>query len=140
VIGGIVFLTATSWAAALSFQSVRGIPFVEAAEQGILVRNPFGCVLIPWPAIEAIAPSTSMFACPWLRIRLREGAHPTGSACARLASASLQAPRTISVPMFTTFRRAADLAEDLLKIRLHFGDSGETQSTLGGSSTAPTTG
>jgi hypothetical protein len=114
--GGLVaaFLAYTGFVVAV--QAVRGIPLLEASEAGIAINSPWSAMFVRWRDVAEFSADS-----PWLRIRLREGARPVASTWTRIATASLWARRTITIPLYTTAARPAEIAEGLSTLRARYG-------------------
>jgi hypothetical protein len=99
---------------AAAFDAVRGVPLLQTSDDGISINSFLGHMFVRWPDTTGFTEGTFFW---WLRISQREGAPPAGSIIARILNKSLWARSTIAVPLFTTEKNAAEVAEALTRIR-----------------------
>jgi hypothetical protein len=98
----------------VALQAVRRLPLLQASKSGIAINGPLGRMFVYWPDTVKFAEGTNPL---WLRIHLREGAPPVGSAVTRMLNSSLWASRTIAVPLFTTDEDTAEIVRALTLLR-----------------------
>jgi hypothetical protein len=99
---------------ALAFDAARGVPLLRASDSGIAINSPLGRMFVGWPDTAEFSQGIFDF---WLRIRLREGAPPSGSLLTRILNASLWKSSTLAIPLFTTGRDAAEIGKALTQMR-----------------------
>jgi hypothetical protein len=97
-----------------AFDAVRGAPLLQTSDHGISINSFLGHMFVRWPDTTGFSEGTFSW---WLRISQREGAPPAGSIVTRILNKSLWARSTIAVPLFTTEKNAAEVAEALTQLR-----------------------
>lgn len=118
LLAGIVAVILGYVGAMAALQAVADLPVLLTTEHGVAAYNPWGPIFIRWSDIATFEPGNFR----WLRIRLRDGAEPEGTAWARFLSVSIRARHTLAVQMYTTIPRPEDVATALMEMKARLSD------------------